>query len=433
MPEEVNTISINISDNDFEKKSKYKKTAIIFGASFTVVLLIIIGVYLFVKPSNYLNPTQNNSSQDSQNNSNSPKNEKTFENPINGMMFTPSEAANFKDKKPIAVMLNNYVESRPSAGVSYADVVYEAVAESGITRLMPIYWSNIPEKVRSIRSARYYFVELAAPYHPHYIHWGAAHVPDCQKASPSSSNYCPPVNGKVETEPDVDAYDRIVKLGLPNLDGGNYSCDATDCAFGRDPEKLGKLPLEHTAFVRLPLIYDLAKKIRPEESWQTFTPFTSWKFKDDAPMDERGDIGAISPISYIYWETPFGFDVKWDYDKESNSYSRTQGGVKVIDDLNQQPIMAKDIIIRFTDQKPVGDKKNHLYHTIVGTGDALIFRDGQAIKGTWSRSTHEAMDVYKDTEGNEIEFTRGQIWVQLVPTDNKVSYETIAPTPIPTQ
>ena len=89
------------------------------------------------------------------------------------------------------------------------------------------------------------------------------------------------------------------------------------------------------------------------------------------------------------------------------------------------------MIIRFTVQKPVNDKKAHLYHDIVGTNKALIFQDGKVIEGTWTRTEVENMDVYKDTKGNEIEFTRGQIWVQLVPTENKVSYQSAAATTTP--
>lgn len=335
-----------------------------------------------------------------------------FENPINGMKFSDQEAAVFKDRKPIAVMVNNYVEARPSSGLSQADIVFEVVAEGGITRLMPIFYSRIPATVGSVRSVRYYFAQLAASYNPHFIHWGAAHVPPCQKAGTCIA----------ETNPAVDAYDQIVKLGLPNLDGGNYSCDQDTCAFGRDPKKVGKMPLEHTAFTRLPLIYDLAKKIRPEESWQKNVPFTPWKFKDEAPVSDRGTVGVTPSITYNYWDLP-GFAVKWDYLKDTNEYARTQGGVKQVDFENNQELRAKVVIIRFTNERLVNDKKHHLYHDIVGTGKALIFQDGKVITATWKRTNPDTMDVYSDDKGNEVSFNRGQIWVQLVPADKTVTYQ----------
>lgn len=416
--------SIDKESINMENISGSKINLKLISSVLAVILFLLLGSIFFMSRGNTdivnpLAPTEEQSESNKESDGISAKG--GFESPLNGIYFSNSQAESFKDKKPIAVMVNNHVQSRPSTGLAKADVVYEAVAEGGITRLMPIFHSQIPENVGSIRSARYYYVELASGYKAHYLHWGAAHVPACQKAAPSSSEYCPPVNGKVETNPEVDAYDRIAKLGVPNLDGGNYSCNTESCAFSRDPNKLGKIPLEHTAFVRLPLVDKLARDIRPQESWHTYVDINEWKFKDDAGVDERGDIGLATPITYNYWDMP-DFAVKWDYNKESNRYLRTQGGVKQIDGITKEQLMASSVVIRFTKQEEVGDKKNHLYHDLVGSGDALVFQDGNVIKGTWQRSTHDERDQYFDKEGNQIELVRGQIWVQLVPTDKTVSY-----------
>lgn len=403
-----------------------KKRKLILIALAVMAFLLMSGlIYAFTSSNgSIINPlwSQSGNSEDNAMSGILPKGE-TFESPINGMLFSKDEARKFQSNKPVAVMVNNYVIARPSAGLSKADIIYEAVAEGGITRLMPIFYSRIPSVVSSIRSARYYFVQLASAYSPIYVHWGAAHVPDCQKAPVTSSSYCPPIHGQVETEPDVDAYDMIVKLGVPNLDGGNYSCDSESCAFGRDPNKVGKIPLEHTAFSRLPLIYDLARKIRPQDSWNTFTEFKKWKFKDEVSLTDRGNIGLETPITYNYLDTMAGFNVKWVYDREKNEYIRYQGNEKQIDGTNGEELRAKVVVIRFTKQSLVGDKKNHLYHDIVGNGKALIFQDGSVINANWTRTNPDTLDVYTDQSGNEVEFVRGQIWVQLVPTENVVTYE----------
>ncbi len=418
------TVSMNESATSKGNSNRKRSVALI------VFLLLALGgifsyFYWFSAGGSFVNPLNDGSVVDSDG---IVDNSGNFESPINGMYFSPADAAKFKDLKPIAVMVNNYEIARPSSGLSKADIIYEAVAEAGITRLMPIFHSRIPESVSSIRSARYYFVELASSYDPHYIHWGAAHMPPCQKAGT-----CPVGPGeKVETLPETDAYDRIVKLGLPNLDGGNYSCNGDNCPFGRDPLKVGKVPSEHTAFSRLPLIYKLAKDVRPQDTWHQFQPLASWKFKDDAPESERGNIGELSPITYKYWDTQPAFDVKWEYDKSKNEYIRYQGGVKQVDQLDGAELRAKTIIIRYTVQKPANDKKAHLLFDIVGTGKALVFQDGKFIEGTWTRSTHDAMDVYKDLTGEELIFTRGQMWVQLLPPENKVNYSAVTTNSTPT-
>jgi hypothetical protein len=410
------------------EKNKFKKFPLwIMICAFGLFVCTLAYVFAFSKNS-ILSPIPGSSDlKANTDNKNNNESLKLFENPLNGMFFPEEEAQKFKNKKPIAVMVNNYDVARPSAGLSQADVVYEVVAEAGITRIMPIFLSRIPESVSSIRSARYYFVELASAYHAHYIHWGAAHVPPCQKLVPGAPGSCS-TGGKVETNPKVDAYDRIVQLGLPNLDGGNYSCDEATCAFGRDPKKLGKVPLEHTAFVRLPLIYDLAKKIRPQEAWHKFTPLQDqWTFKDEEEKSNRGQIGVKDPITYKYWDTQPGFDVKWVYDRDKNEYIRYQGGIKQTDANNGQELRAKVVIVRLTVETPVGDKKNHLYQGIVGKGKLLLFQDGKVVEGTWERKTEEALDIFKDTKGEIIKLNRGQIWVQLVPSENKINYSSVEP------
>jgi hypothetical protein len=343
-----------------------------------------------------------------------------WESPYNGAYISNQDADKIKDKKPITVMVNNYVDARPSYGLSQADVVYEAVEEGGITRLMPVFYTHIPEKVMSVRSTRYYNVILASAYYPEFVHWGAAFVPQCQ------------LEGKCnDTNPDVDAYAEIVKLGVPNIDGGNYACqdDAPSCVFGRDSARRASgLAIEHTSYVALDKIYDKAKEIRPEESWhKNIPPIYKWKFKDDAKPEDRGDIGGTTPITYNYWDTMAGFNVKWMYDKEKNEYVRYQGDVKAVDGANNQELRAKTVIVRFTKETPVGDHKNHLYQGIVGSGDALIFEDGKVIQAKWNRPNEETLDKYTDLNGNEVEFVRGQIWVQLVKPENKVNYQSAPP------
>ena len=211
-PFSAKRINLNLKEKSKVQDNSHKKKFVLI-LSILFVVLFGVGTYFYLfnsRSTSILNPIfiENDGESESEGISN----ENVYMNPLNGVLIPNSQAAFFKDRKPIAVMVNNYEIARPSAGLNKADIVYEAVAEAGITRLMPLFYSNVPEKASSIRSARYYFAQLAAPYNPHYIHWGAAHVPPCQKLALSASGYCGPVGGKVETEPAVDAYDQIVKL-----------------------------------------------------------------------------------------------------------------------------------------------------------------------------------------------------------------------------
>ena len=61
-------------------------------------------------------------------------------------------------------MIENSVDARPQSGLSSADVIYEAVAEGGITRFLTVYYCQDPVEVGPVRSARTYYVDFASEY-----------------------------------------------------------------------------------------------------------------------------------------------------------------------------------------------------------------------------------------------------------------------------
>ena len=106
---------------------------------------------------------------------------KTEACPLNGELYTAEEKAIWSGRRPLAVVIENHADSRPQSGLGMADVVYEAVAEGGITRFMAIFYcaaaaSNTNYDVGPVRSARTYFLDLASEYadYPLYAHVGGA-------------------------------------------------------------------------------------------------------------------------------------------------------------------------------------------------------------------------------------------------------------------
>ena len=93
-------------------------------------------------------------------------------NYLTGMPF--AEGAD-KTARPIAVMINNLKIAHPQSGLTNADIIYEAVTEGGITRLMALY-SDIEkiDKVAPVRSARDVFIEMMLPLNAIYVHIGSS-------------------------------------------------------------------------------------------------------------------------------------------------------------------------------------------------------------------------------------------------------------------
>lgn len=145
--------------------------------------------------------------------------------------------------------------------------------------------------------------------------------------------------------------------------------------------------------------------------------FVPWKFKEDA-----GSKGSITPIKFGFWSNKPDYDVTWDYDSQTNSYLRTDGGVKTIDLNTSAPLAAKNVIIQFVKETGPVDEHLHLLYEITGTGKMLLFQDGQVTSGTWTKSAPATRTKFFDARGAEVQLNRGPIWIELIPSGNEIEY-----------
>lgn len=78
-------------------------------------------------------------------------------------------------RRGVAVMINNVRVAWPQSGLNAADLVYEIVTESGITRLMAVYrdYASMPT-VGPLRSARDQHIQLMLPLDTLYAHIGSS-------------------------------------------------------------------------------------------------------------------------------------------------------------------------------------------------------------------------------------------------------------------
>lgn len=342
---------------------------------------------------------------------------KVAECPLNGKMFTEEERNRWVERRPLFVMIENHLEARPQSGLSEADIVYEAVAEGGITRFGVVYYCDVQAKEETIgpvRSARTYFLDWVSEYGPAlYAHVGGAHC-DPQTGEGCLNNRRADALGQIrdygwEAENDLNQF----SIGYPT--------------FWRDYERIGHtVATEHTMYSTTEKLWNLAKSrdwtnTDPEEvDW--LTNFAKWSFKDDAPESERGD---KNKIEFAFWEGHGDYKVAWEYDRENNEYKRLNGGLSHKDLNYDKQLAAKNVVIQLTKESPANDGypgNIHLLYETIGEGDALIFQDGKVIKAEWSKAKRTSRTEFSTTDGKEIKFVRGQIWVEVVPLDTEVSY-----------
>lgn len=350
---------------------------------------------------------------------------KTEECPINGAMFTKEEKKIWDSRRPITAVIENHADSRPQSGLSKAEVVYEAVAEGGITRFLGVFYcGTIAEEVKAapIRSARIYFVNLAAGYgeNPIFLHQGGAN---------SFCSSCPGgVKPRGQVAREVDAYAALDKLGWRNGQHGNDMDGGFNVGFPvvlRDQYRLSSTPAawEHSVVANLDEVYNEAKKrgfnFEDEEKVVWSKDFALWKFEDGKASSSP----TTTNISFGFWDNKGDYDVSWKYDASANLYKRLNGGKPHIDwEFDKPQLTASDIVIMFAKEKSMVDAEGHQYYEVIGKGDALIFKNGEVVEGTWNKKSQLDREVFYDKNGDEIVFARGPIWVEILPAGNEVSY-----------
>jgi hypothetical protein len=63
-----------------------------------------------------------------------------------------------------------------------------------------------------------------------------------------------------------------------------------------------------------------------------------------------------------------------------------------------------------------------MFYKTTGTGDALIFQNGDVIEATWEKAKQTSRTIFYDEDDEEISFVRGEIWIEAVPAGNTVNY-----------
>jgi hypothetical protein len=346
---------------------------------------------------------------------------KTEECPTNGAMFTVPEREIWETRRPLTFMIENSAEARPLEGLHKADIVYELVAEGGVSRFLGVFYCGVSaENVRlaPIRSARIFFIHLASEYgdKPIFGHVGGA------------NRLCGHCEGGLkpafEASPKIDAISELLNLGWRVRNGNDFDTtwDIGYPVFSRDTSRPGAdKDLAHTMFAFTDDIYAEAEErgLTHEEDGQPWLEnFRQWKFKDDKPAGNP----QATEISFEFWRNKPDYDVVWEYDSANNQYLRNNGGQPFVDWKSGTQIAAKNVVVQFVEEEGPVDKELHMYYEVVGEGDAIIFQNGEAIEGSWEKKTRDSRTIFYDEDGNEIEFVRGPIWIEGVPEGNNIVY-----------
>lgn len=281
-------------------------------------------------------------------------------NPLTGTEVSKEIAA----RRPVAIMVNNVkTAQKVQTGVAKADIVYETEVEGGITRLMAVY-QNISDidKIGSVRSARYPYVDLALGHDAIYVHCG------------QDPTYCAP--------------------HLKDID--DLSIDTNSKGAKRISNGLSS---EHTLYA---LGGDLWKNL--SGSFKTDATRTgNWaNFTDEQLALDGGTAASVS--------VPFPTQTEsFTYDAASGLYTRVIGGAVLNDYFTGEQIQIKNVFILLTSISNYPDGKHRKVDLTGGDGYYVTNGTVQFIK--WSKGDAKNGLSFTDTNGNEIKVSAGKSWV----------------------
>lgn len=333
------------------------------------------------------------------------KEPKTEECPLNGALYGKSQRDKWEKRRPLGIMVENHTDARPQSGLSSADVIYEAVAEGGITRFLNVFYCQDASYVGPVRSARIYFIKILQEYglYPLYAHVGGANT-----------------NGPADALGEINE----IGWGLYN-DLNQFAVPFPN--FWRDYERLPNRVTEHTVYTNTNKLWDYAKSKRgltnvDKKGKEWNSTFQKWKFIEDAKAADRG---IVNKISFSFWNLfANNYSVSWAYDKVTNSYKRNNGGSPHLDKNTSKQMEVKNIVVVFAKESPANDgyPGGHILYKLTGSGDGLVFQNGEVSTVTWNKKDEEARMKFYDEDGKEISFVRGQIFIEILPVGNKVTY-----------
>lgn len=277
-------------------------------------------------------------------------------------------------KRPVMVAVENHPRSRPQSGIEEANFVYEILSEGGITRFLPVYYKELPERVGPVRSVRDYMGELAAEHGALLLHVGASE----------------------------GGYARISAEDVLNLDEISRSQYYWRCSERRMP---------HNLYTGNERIKDYLEGL----DWQQ--DLSAYKFDFTAgnnPVANEG--GLVKELDLFYWGN---YLVSYKYNQTENRYYRYINNEPHKVDTGQQ-LIADNIVVIHADTKVIDDV-GRVSVDLDSGGPAYLFHNGSKQEILWTRTNGRL--TFFDKDYQEVLLKTGRTWVQIMPNSARVEFE----------
>ncbi len=264
----------------------------------------------------------------------------------------------------LAVKIDNVRSARPQTGLDAADLVYAEPVEGGLSRLMTVYGTRLPEVIGPVRSARESDLELLRQFDEPTLAFSGAQKKLLPLLDKAPLNALPP--GKAS-----GAYFR-----------------------GTDH------PSPHNLYLR-------PHTLLPAAPGREALTQTGFRFSDDTR--EGGTKKTSRTVRYPAARFTFTWSAsrdRWLVSMDGTPTVTTDGtrvtaGTVVVQYVKVHESDLHDVL-----------GNNSPYTETVGSGRAEVLRDGRVYDVTWTRPTATDGTDFKTADGRMMKFqTAGPVWV----------------------
>jgi hypothetical protein len=297
--------------------------------------------------------------------------------PLTGGLGNPVE----KDFPAVAVKVDNSPQARPHAGVNQADLVYELQVE-GITRLMEVFHSWVPDRVGPVRSARSSDIDLLFGLGRPLLVWSGGN---------------PGVTDVVHWAHDNGGLNDV---GAFSAAGGQYYRDYNR---GQAPHNLFANALAiRDQFGRDPVGWP--GPILPHALAGTVPPGAT------PAAGVRIDFGLGVVVEYVWDAERKGWDrfqVDQLHPREASAFT-DEGGAQVA---------PENVVVLFLGYSPDPIESRSPKAESVGSGGGLALMGGTSVPINWRRDTNrDAWNLTNAVTGEPVLLGAGKAWVALPAT-----------------
>ncbi|MET9772528.1 DUF3048 domain-containing protein [Streptomyces sp. NPDC006415] len=262
----------------------------------------------------------------------------------------------------LAVKIDNVAPARPHTGLEEADIVYVEQVEAGLSRILAVYSSDLPPVIGPVRSARETDLELLRQFDRPTLAFSGA-----------QSRLLPVI--------DRAPLDAVPPSKAPG-------------AYFRGPDR----PAPHNLYLRPERIPFAASGVNAVDE-------LGLRFGAPPPGGEPEDSRTVRYPSASVTFTWSGGDARWLVSLDGSPARTAEGGR-----LGAGTVVVQEVDVRQSDFSDRSGNNTPFTET-VGSGDAVVLRDGRAYDVRWTRPSADADTVYTGPDGQRVELAEGPLWI----------------------